>query len=223
MCPPWADTGPRWHPHGKGLSVQEGCNGRAGTYLPGMLLQFHFYFLSKLWDQLFLISIWLPNSYWASFVNCVYLNIKQPQQRLPSAQPCICHWFVIDAPELKQAPLLWNQFTALPFCFEAEGFKHDEFVWTFESVDLINLWDHLCLGCGHQIKLELLSTWFEVIDGDTQAVIYLIKLMSIKRQYLGSKSYSSMKNGRLGFNWKYFPNDLFMVNAQKILTISLFS
>lgn len=146
----------------------------------------------------------------------MYLNIKPPQQLLPGAQPCICHGFVMKPPELKQPPLHWNQFAALPFCFEADGLK---FVWTF--LDLINLLDHLCLGCRHQIKLALLGICFEVIDGDTQAIIYLIKLMSIKRQYLGSKSDSSMKNGRLGFHLKYFPNDLFMVNAQKILTISL--
>lgn len=87
--------GPCWHPHG--LSVQEECNGSVGTYLLGMLLQFHFYFLPKLWDQIFLILIWLSNNYLASLVNCAYLKIKPPQQLLPSAQPCICHWFVIDA------------------------------------------------------------------------------------------------------------------------------
>lgn len=52
-------------------------------------------------------------------------------------------------------------------------------------------------------------------------MIYFIKLVSIRQQWFGTKIYSSFKNAGHGFDFKHFPNDLFIVNSQNILTITL--
>lgn len=101
---------------------------------------------------------------------------------LPSLQSCICHLFVMETTRAETRLLfLGTSLLLFVFWFEVGQFKCNGFVWTFEKVDLINLWDHSFLTSRHQIKVELCIKWFEVTDGDMQAVIYLIKLVSIKQ------------------------------------------
>lgn len=98
------------------------------------------------------VCIWILNNHNCSPVynlaSAIYLWLMPPELRTGSSclEPVYCSSFLF---------------------FEVEGFTHNGFVWTFERADLINPWDHLFLDCRHQIKLELLSTWFEVIDKGT--------------------------------------------------------
>lgn len=85
-------------------------------------------------------------------------------------------WLML--PELKPDSSSLELVYCFLLFFEVEGFKCNGFVWIFERVDLINLWDRLFLNSRHQIKVELLIRWFEVIDSDTRAVIYFIKPVS---------------------------------------------
>lgn len=137
-------------------------------------------------DGVFLILTWLCNHYehllWIVCIGILKKNKQKKQhQLLPSLQSCICHLFVNDDTRAETRLLTLGTSSLLfVFCFEVEGSKCNAFVWTFERVDLINLGGHLFLNSRHQIKVDLLIRWFEVTDGDTQAVIYFIKLVSIK-------------------------------------------
>lgn len=161
MSPPWADTGARLaSPRGNGSLYRRNAMGMWAHIFVACCCSFIFISCQNYEIRFFKFRFdCLPAIEHLLWTVCIW--ILRHHNNCSPVYSLWCHqsW--------KQAPLVWNQFTALPFRFEVEGFKHNEFVWTFERVDLINLWDHLFLDCRHQIKLELLSTWFEVIDGGT--------------------------------------------------------